>query len=149
MHGERMGARAAIVGGLAIVLLAATAPAAGSRHNPGPCNFHRGADDTVRQHSRNQIRCSVERWDVPGGVGVALCIARRESGLLPWAASADGKNKGLFQQHVRYWEANFDLYTRPGWELWPAILSGRTNAIVSIRMAHDIGWGPWGGRDCG
>ena len=143
-----MGERAAVTVALAIALLLAMAPAAGAHHNPGPCNFHRGDGDTVRAHSRNQIRCAVERWDVPGGVGVALCIARRESGLLPWAASADGMNKGLFQQHVRYWDVNFDLYTRPVWKLRPAIVSGRTNAIVSIRMAHDIGWRPWGGRDC-
>ena len=45
-------------------------------------------------------------------------------------------------------DINFDLYTRPVWKLRPAIVSGRTNAIVSIRMAHDIGWRPWGGRDC-
>ena len=87
-----MGERAAVTVGLAIALLLAMAPAAGAHHNPGPCNFHRGDGDTVRAHSRNQIRCAVERWDVPGGVGVALCIARRESGLLPWAASADGMN---------------------------------------------------------
>ena len=77
------------------------APAASARHAPGPCDFHRGDDETVRQHSREQIRCAVARWPVPGGADVALCIAKRESGLLPWAESGDGLNKGLFQQHVR------------------------------------------------
>ena len=72
----------------------------------------------------------------PGGAAVALCIARRESGLIPWAESADGMNKGLFQQHVRYWDANYDTYTRPVWRLRSTIINGRTNAIVSIRMAH-------------
>jgi hypothetical protein len=86
---------------------------------------------------------------VPGGAKVALCIAKRESGLLPWAASKDGLNKGLFQQHVRWWDGNYRTYTRSLWALPPRIVSGRTNAIVSIRMAHEIGWGPWGGRSCG
>jgi hypothetical protein len=77
-----------------------------------------------------------------------LCIARRESGLLPWAESADGLNKGLFQQHVRWWASSYDTYTRRVWSLPRSILNGRTNAIVSIRMVHDIGWGPWGGSRC-
>lgn len=86
---------------------------------------------------------------MPGGEDVALCIAKRESRLLPWAESHDGLNKGLFQLHVRYWDGNYDAYARPVWQLPKRILSGRTNAIVSIRMAHSIGWGPWGGRTCG
>ena len=136
-----------------IVVLAAgltfTTTPASARHAPGPCDFHRDDDQPVRQHSREQIRCAVARWPVPGGAEVALCIAKRESGLLPWAESGDGLNKGLFQQHVHYWDGNYDGYTQRWWDLPRRILSGRTNTIVSIRMASDIGWGPWGGRDCG
>ena len=75
---------------------------------------------------------------MPGGVG-ARCASLVARAACSWAASTDGMNKGLFQQ-PRYWDVNFDLYTRPVWKLRPAIVSGRTNAIVSIRMAHDIGW---------
>ena len=137
-----------------VVLLAAgltftAAPAASAHHAPGPCGFHRGDDQTVRRHSRDQIRCAVARWPVPGGTDVALCIAKRESGLLPWAESGDGLNKGLFQQHVHYWDGNYEGYTQRSWDLPRRILSGRTSTIVSIRMASEIGWGPWGGRDCG
>ena len=134
---------------LVTALVFAIAPAASAQHSPGPCAFHREEDVTVRQHSRDQIDCAVGKWDVPGGVAVALCIAKRESGLLPWAESGDGMNKGLFQQHVNYWDGNYDTYTRRAWDMPKRILSGRTNTVVSIRMAHDIGWGPWGGRDCG
>ena len=141
--------RTLLIAALATGLLVAAAPAASARHARGPCDFHRDDDQTVRQHSREQIRCAVARWPVPGGAQVALCIAKRESGLLPWAESRDGLNKGLFQQHVHYWDGNYDGYTRPWWDLPRRILSGRTNAIVSVRMASDIGWGPWGGRDCG
>ena len=84
-----------------------------------------------------------------GGPRTALCIAKRESGLLPWAESSDGINKGLYQQHVDYWANNYETYARPAWALEKRILNGRTNAIVSIRMAHAGGWGPWGGSDCG
>lgn len=134
---------------LAVGIVLAAAPAASAGHANGPCDFHREDGVTVRQHSRDQIRCAVRRWSVPGGSATALCIARRESGLLPWAESPDGLNKGLFQQHVDYWDGNYDTYTRRTWELSRRILSGRTNTVVSIRMAHEIGWGPWGGRDCG
>lgn len=139
-----------VVATLAAGVALATVPAASAHHAPGPCDFHRKEGVTVRQHSREQIRCAAHKWDVPGGVAVALCIARRESGLLPWAESGDGKNKGLFQQHVNYWDGNYDTFTRSSWGLPRGILSGRTNTIVSIRMAHDpdIGWGPWGGRAC-
>ncbi|MGH2539316.1 MAG: hypothetical protein ACRDGK_02220 [Actinomycetota bacterium] len=149
MNGKRSErARGAVVGALALGLLLTTAPAARAHHAPGPCDFHRAEGESVRQYARKQIRCAAGRWDVPGGVAVALCIARRESGLIPWAESADGMNKGLFQQHVRYWDANYGTYTRPLWRLRTTILNGRTNAIVSVRMAHTIGWGPWGGRRC-
>ena len=139
----------ALIVAMAAGLVLAIAPAAGAHHGAGPCDFHRQRGVTVRQHSRDQIGCAVKRWKVPGGLATAVCIARRESGLLPWAESGDGLNKGLFQQHVDYWDGNYDAYTRRTWQLSKRILSGRTNAIVSIRMAHDIGWGPWGGRDCG
>jgi len=134
---------------IAAMLLMTLAPVASADHASGPCDFHREDTQTVREHSRAQIRCAVARWAVPGGADVALCIAKRESGLLPWAESGDGLNKGLFQQHVRYWDVNYDVYSQPAWQLPQRVLSGRTNTIVSIRMAHAIGWGPWGGRHCG
>lgn len=140
--------RATIAVTLAAGVVFTLAPAASADHGLGPCDFHREEGEAVREHSRAQIRCAVGRWTVPGGETVALCIAKRESGLLPWAESGDGLNKGMFQQHVDYWDGNYDAYAQPVWELSRRILSGRTNTIVSIRMAHDIGWGPWGGRDC-
>ena len=136
------------------VMVAAAVPftagiASASQDRPGPCALTMEEGETVQANSRELIRCAVRRWDVPGGAAVALCIAKRESGLIPWAESGDGINKGLFQQHVNYWSGNYDNYTAPTWQLKRNILNGRTNTIVSIRMAHDIGWGPWGGRDCG
>ena len=122
--------------------------AAPSAQATGPCDFGRAENQGVRAYMRDVIRCAVGRWSVRGGPQTALCIAKRESGLLPWAKSSNGINKGLYQQHIDYWAANYDTYTRPAWALEKRILNGRTNAIVSIRMAHAGGWGPWGGSDC-
>ena len=92
---------------------------------------------------------SVSRFaGAPSGALAFTNSSMRESGLLPWAESADGLNKGLFQQHVRWWASSYDTYTRRAWSLPKGILNGRTNTIVSIRMVHDIGWGPWGGSRC-
>ena len=131
----------ALTGSLVLV----AAPAAQAT---GPCDFGRGEDQGVRAYMRDVIRCAVGRWSVRGGPRTALCIAKRESGLLPWAESSNGINKGLYQQHIDYWANNYDTYTRPAWALEKRILNGRTNAIVSIRMAHAGGWGPWGGSNC-
>jgi hypothetical protein len=145
----RSAKRVAIATLLALATLPVLASGAAAHDVSGPCHSHRQEDESVRQHSRELIRCAARKWRVPGGAKVALCIAKRESGLLPWAESDDGLNKGLFQQHVRYWDGNYDRYTRPAWSMPTSILSGRTNTVVSIRMAADIGWGPWGGRRCG
>ena len=142
---------AGVVTGLALMAVAMppfASVAVAATDPPGPCAIPRAEGETVRAHSRELIRCAVQRWSVPGGSAVALCIAKRESGLIPTATSGDGLNKGLFQQHVNYWDGNYDNYTVPSWKLKHGILNGRTNTIVSIRMAHDIGWGPWGGRHC-
>jgi hypothetical protein len=142
----RRSAALALIVALSATLLLTAAPAA---HATGPCDFGRAEGQSVRAYMRDVIRCAVGRWSVRGGVSTALCIAKRESGLLPWAESSNGINKGLYQQHVDYWSTNYETYAWPGWELKKRILNGRTNAIVSIRMAHAGGWGPWGGSDCG
>lgn len=145
----RVPPRRRAVAATALLILVGLAPSARAGDQPGPCPLVKDADTSVRGHSRDLIRCAVRHWSVPGGATTAICIARRESGLDPRATSGDGLNKGLFQQHVDYWDANYDRYTHPYWQLKHSILNGRTNAIVSIRMAHAGGWGPWGGRRCG
>jgi hypothetical protein len=98
---------------------------------------------------RRIIRCAVDRWDVNGGVEKALCIAVAESGLNPEAVSAGGKYLGLYQHSAQAWPDRYDEWTRPAWELDEDALSGRANAIVTIRMVHENGWGPWSGvGDC-
>jgi hypothetical protein len=103
----------------------------------------------VRPFSRRLIRCATERWEVPGGAEKAICIADAESNLNPRATSAGGEYLGLFQHSAEAWPARYDEWTRPGWDLDESALSGRTNAIVTMRMVNDAGWGPWEGvGDC-
>jgi hypothetical protein len=87
---------------------------------------------------RRLIRCAVDRWPVPGGAHYAIHIAKRESGLHAHAFNSGGY-AGLFQQSVHYWSGRARRYGFPG----TSPFDGRANTIVSIRMAHAGGWGPW------
>jgi hypothetical protein len=146
------GARAILAGLVVAGALASTAPAL-ARHAPGPCDFHRGADETIRHFSKRRIACAVERFGpVPGGRRRAVCIARRESGLYPNATSEPtGEYRGLFQHDRDYWSWRYDTYTRSRWDLPRRALNGRTNALVTIRMVVDFGtWrrAGWPPKDC-
>ena len=83
---------------------------------------------------------------MPGGAEKAICIAEVESGLDPEGGLADGEYLGLFQHGAEAWPDRYRAWTRPAWELDESALSGRTNAIVTIRMVNASGWGPWRGR---
>jgi len=130
----------------AVSMSSSTAGAVPSR--PGPCELTRGADESVRHFAGRLIRCAVATWDVPGGADKALCIAARESGLHPGAQSATGRYLGLYQHSAKYWPGRYESWTEPDWGLDPSALSGRTNAIVTMRMVHASGWGPWKGIGC-
>jgi hypothetical protein len=89
------------------------------------------------------IKCAVAHYPVPGGASKALYIARRESRFDPYAVNPNGRFKGIYQQGTSWWNDRYHTY---GFQyLRPQILNARTNIIVSIRMAHRHGWGPWGG----
>ncbi len=133
---------------LAVALVCGLAPAAWAHHRPGPCDIHLQPDETVVHHSKELIRCAVAKWPVNGGAARAICIAKRESGLIPTAESPGGDFLGLFQHLAAAWSDRYDTWTWPGWQLKTDALNGRTNTIVTIRMANDGGWGPWGTLDC-
>ena len=130
---------------LASIVLAVLASASPSlaHHQPGPCDIHRRDDETVRSHMKRIIRCAAERWEVDGGADRAVCIAVAESDLDPEATSAEGAYLGLYQHSAEAWPDRYEEWTRPAWELDPDALSGRTNAIVTIRMVSENGWGSW------
>jgi len=89
------------------------------------------------------IQCAVAHYPVPGGQSKAMYIARRESRFDPYAVNPNGRFKGIYQQGITWWQGRYNTY---GFSYLPnKILNARTNIIVSIRMVHRHGWGPWGG----
>jgi hypothetical protein len=129
---------------LAAVAGVAPAHAVGRR---GPCDLPRADGEALRSFSRRLIRCAADRWEVPGGARRAICIADAESGLNPRARSKGGEYLGLFQHRADAWPERYETWTRPAWGLDESALSGRTNAIVTMRMVNASGWGPWEGVD--
>lgn len=132
------------------ILLTATAATGGSflpragavaHVAAGPCASSGAAAATIQQTSRAEIRCAVDRFGpVPGGAERAICIARRESGLVPTARSRPkGLYVGLYQHLRSAWTARYADYTDPSWDLPTSPFSGRTNAIVTIRMVRTMG----------
>jgi hypothetical protein len=115
---------------------------------PGPCALTRADGETTQDFSRRIITCAADRWPVPGGAEQAICIADRESGLIPTASSPTGLYLGLFQHSAAAWGDRYLEWTRPAWELKPNALNGRTNAVVTMRMVNAEGWGPWAGVGC-
>jgi hypothetical protein len=145
----------ATLAGLAVAATLWFAPSAlahpvGAVGTPGPCALARRSGESVKHLSIRLIRCAAAKWAVPGGARRAICIARHESGLVPTATSASGQYLGLYQHSKTYWPRNYRAYTRRVWALKASALNGRTNAIVSVRMAHDpaVGWRPWRGTGC-
>ena len=150
---RRAAAIAATIGSLAVVSALparAVAPSAATPRDdrPGPCPLTRVDGETTQDFSRRMITCAAERWPVPGGAEKAVCIADRESGLIPTASSPTGQYLGLFQHSAAAWGDRYLEWTRPAWALKPNALNGRTNAVVTMRMVNAEGWGPWAGVGC-
>jgi hypothetical protein len=87
---------------------------------------------------KHLIRCAAEHWNVPGGVAMALAIADRESHYQPRAYNPSGC-AGIYQHMLRYWPGRAAAYGFRGWSAFNA----RANIIVTMRMVHLAGWGPW------
>ena len=144
----------AVTGGaLALSLLAATPASAGLPRTttppaPGPCALVRSVGEAIQDFSIRIITCAADKWPVEGGADKAICIARRESGLIPTASSATGMYVGLFQHSAADWPNRYAQWTRPSWQLKENPYNGRTNAIVTMRMANAQGWGAWAGVGC-
>ena len=128
----------------ALVLALATAifvaPPVSAHRGVGPCDAERTADETIQHFMKRKIRCAVDRFGpVPGDAERAICIAKRESGLIPTTESPTGMYLGLFQQSAKMWPDRYVQWTNPVWQLSDKATNGRTNAIVTIRMVHAAG----------
>jgi hypothetical protein len=114
----------------------------------GPCPLVRLEGEAIQDFSKRLIECAATRWPVEGGAEKAICIAERESGLIPTASSATGIYVGLFQHSAADWPRRYDEWTKPWWRLKENPYNGRTNSIVTMRIAHAEGWEAWAGAGC-
>lgn len=89
------------------------------------------------------IACAVARWPVPGGLQQALSVAKCESGFRPRAEYRG--HIGIYQHRDIYWMARWRKWGAPH-DLSRDPHNARSNIIVSIRMAHEAGWGAWSCR---
>ena len=154
-NAKRTARTVAVIGGALVASLlmagSATAHPLGARTTvpvPGPCPLTRAPGEAIQDFSTHLITCAATRFPVPGGADKAICIAERESGLIPTASSPTGDYVGLFQHQAAAWPDRYTEWTRPAWQLKPSPLNGRTNAIVTMRMVNADGWGPWSGAGC-
>ena len=118
---------------------------ASARTGDGPCDLPSRDGERVTHRVTRLITCAAERWPVRGGADRAICVADHESGLNPKATSPDGLFVGLYQHSAAAWPDRYDAWTRRAWQLGDNPLFGRSNAIVTIRMVSETGWGPWRG----
>jgi hypothetical protein len=144
---------AAVMGGLLAVSVSSVSAHASQLRTTappptGPCAISRVSGEAIEEFSIRIITCAATRWPVEGGAEKAICIARRESGLIPTASSSTGMYVGLFQHSAADWPRRYDEWTRPSWRLKENPYNGRSNAIVTIRMANAEGWDPWAGAGC-
>jgi hypothetical protein len=153
---RRIARGVAVVGGIAAAIALIGRPAlaipAGARvpsqRVPGPCALAREDGETIQDFSIRLITCAADRWPVPGGADKAICIAQRESGLVPTASSPTGGYVGLFQHSAAAWPDRYAEWTRPVWQLKENPFNGRTASVVTLRMVNADGWGPWSGAGC-
>lgn len=106
--------------------------------------FQRVARDRwTDREVRMTIRAAVHRWHVAGGVPKAMSVARCESGFEARAYNPSSGAAGVFQQLARYWRGRQNRYDSHRWHLGESVFNARANVIVSIRQAHQAGWGAW------
>ena len=114
-------------------------PRAHSVAPSGPCQLIRGGGETVQAFSKRLITCAAGRWPAPGGAARGICIADRESGLVPTATSPGRRYLGLFQHSAHDWPKRYQAWAWPAWHLATSALNGRTNTIVTFRMVAAAG----------
>lgn len=87
------------------------------------------------------IKCAEHRWSVPGGSRKAISVARCESGFNEHSRYVG--HLGVYQHVARYWPARFRHWRVRRWHMHPSALNARSNVVISMRMVHTGGWGPW------
>lgn len=98
----------------------------------------------TRWEVRSTIACAVDRWAVP--LETAMAIADRESGFYAKARNPSSGACGIYQHLPRYWPgrvSNHNFGAPKKYDVAPGCENARSNVLVSVRMMHTIGLGPW------
>jgi hypothetical protein len=98
---------------------------------------------TAREE-RLTAECALAHWSVSGGLSKFVQVGNCESG---WnrLASNGGQYLGLFQHAAPYWSGRVGSLMPRAWRLgqWSRWQNSRAQIVVTARMVHSGGWGPW------
>jgi len=96
---------------------------------------------TAREERLTSI-CVLQKWSVPGGYSKFYDVGDCESGWWRFSNN-DGRYLGLFQHSSYYWSTRVANMEPVGWHLSRKWTNSRTQIVVTARMVHSGGWGPW------
>jgi len=90
---------------------------------------------------RGMVIALFSRIAGPGQVGMALCVANRESSFNPYARNPYSSAAGVFQWVSSSWASYSRRYGYAG----ASVFNAYANIAVAAHAVRDGGWGPWGG----
>lgn len=98
---------------------------------------------TAREERRT-TDCVLARWPVEGGEPKFVAVGACESGWWRFANNG-GSYLGLFQHAASAWYWRVRSYMPDGWRVgpWTRWTNSRAQIVVTARMVHAGGWGPW------
>lgn len=111
------------------------------------CRFrhYEGGMNWTNSEVRMTIQCAVQRWDVPGGLTAAYCIAAHESGYNENNYNPSSGASGVYQFLRSTWSGTVSnqsqIFRR--WEMRHSVFNARSNVVAAVRVAHMGSWSPW------
>lgn len=96
------------------------------------------------REERLTAECAVGKWSVPGGVAFFTQVEMCESGGNRFASNG-GRFVGLFQHMASAYVSRVNEYQPAGWsrDLSTRWTNSRGHIVMTARMVHAGGWGPW------
>ena len=96
------------------------------------------------KEERLTSECVLAKWGVSGGYRKFWAVGACESDWNRMAYNGGGPSYlGLFQHSAAYWGARVRNLEPARWTLAPHWSNSRTQIVVTARMVHAGGWGPW------
>jgi hypothetical protein len=100
------------------------------------------AREWTAREERLTSQCALAKWGVDGGYPQFWAVGACESGWNRFASNG-GRYLGLFQHSADYWRVRVRNMRPAHWSLAPAWSNSRSQIVVTARMVHAGGWGPW------